>query len=178
VADPQTGESTVGIFKVERRGGSRVMTQTATHEEKAARMVNDGKVETLEEALEDVGIAKAAPAPPKEAMPKQPMDASPAFKALQTGLYKQSIAWAQKFITKLKTVEEVEEIVKIEKLHPKYEGGRVTIMKSLKEQEITLNPYAVVDPKAEEKEDLSCPHCDFKAGSADGLAAHISANHL
>jgi hypothetical protein len=168
----------VGLFRVERRGGSRVMSQVATPEEQAKKLVADGDSDTLETALEEVGIAKAAPSPPKEAMPMQPEDASPAFKALQTGLYKQSIAWAQKFIGKLKTVKEIEEIVKIEKLHPKYEGGRVTIMKALKEQEITLDPYTVVSEEKAQEEDLFCSHCDFRAGSPDGLAAHIAANHL
>jgi len=164
----------VGLFKVHRgAGGRREVSQIATPEEGKNTLPAEEK--------------KAAPEVKKlliDRPARTPHAGSPAYKALATGISKQSAEWAKRFIKKLTDPEEVKLIRILEINHPKHIGGRKTIIAALDVQDAEIAPKdfkAPMAPKPKKQEpevdELACPQCEFKAGSVEGLEAHVTAIH-
>ena len=197
----------MGHFRFVRgRGGARKVSQVPTGEEPHLQEKKD-EDEELNEAASEIGI-EAPTNPERQQRVLMPDDPSAGFKKLLNGLYKQSIPWAEKYIEKLETLEEVEAIRHKEVTHPKYEGGRTGVHKALNEKadeidenrkkpertEVDADEVVVLDEDAEIEDEntepevpetdmpeaadtYDCPKCDFSAGSAAGLEAHVFSNH-
>jgi len=165
----------VAMFKVGRGfGGRREMAQVATPEEGKSILVAEEpaevpvKVEELDEPTK---------------YPIDGFDGGPAYRAMVVGITKQSVPWARAFIKKLKTEEEVDRLTSMEKSHPKFGGGRKSVLAELAAQGSLLRLGAAPDTNTaeveveEEKKEFVCDECDFIGGSEEGLEAHISAVH-
>jgi hypothetical protein len=172
----------VGLFKVTRgRGGRRTISQINTGEEGALR---HNKV--LREAQEK--LAKEAAKKPleqKDATLFRPVtwEASAAYRALAEGLYKRPAAWTEQWIRKITNPEELKRIRLMEEAHPKYKNGRRNLLALIDDREVEVAPPAPpppaeeLDEKPPETVESPCPHCDFKAGSEEGLKAHLEVYH-
>lgn len=165
----------MGMFKVGRgKGGSRQMTQIATPEEAALQRAENPT--PLDEAIEGLPKKKIG----LERPGKSAHVGSSAYRALANGLHKQSVKWALKFIEKLDDIEDLEKVRKIETSHPKHETGRITIIKAIDTRRDELEEKNFTDPKDKrppEDKEFPCEHCEFKAGSEEGLTAHVDAVH-
>lgn len=170
----------MGIFKVKRGpGGARRIEQVATHEE----ITNRGDMKTMDEAVEDALLAELdLQKPLEEEVPQEKKRAtpleepSPALSVLLEKINKQGIAWAKKYIEKLETVEDIELVRDKETAHPKYPGGRVGIIDALNAQKEKLEGEAAEEAE-KNKPPHDCPECNFRAGSPEGLEAHIKSTH-
>jgi hypothetical protein len=172
----------VAQFKVVRgKGGRRTVVQVNTGEEGA--LAHNKALREAHERLE--AEKRRKPVDRKDPGLNRPInwDPCPAYVALATELHKRPAAWAEKFVRKLENTQEVDRIRLIEESNPKYNGGRSKIFEMLDERMAELDP-ATPPPPPEEREpeppettESPCPHCDFKAGSAEGLAAHLESNH-
>ena len=170
------------MFKVARgRGGKRVMYQVNTGEEG-----NLAHNKILQDAAEKLAKEKAKkPVDRKDQTLNRPPSWQPssAYRALAEGLYKRPIAWAEKFIRKLDSIDEVDRIRMIEQANPKSDGGREKLLTILDDRKAELEPAPTPQPDEKVAEAVAetkthaCPHCEFVAGSEEGLEAHINAVH-
>jgi hypothetical protein len=177
----------VGIFKVQRGpGGGRRINQVATHEEIANRDEEQGLSEAVEDAiLAELDLHRTIEAEPGEKKRQVPLEEpTAALSVLLEKINKQSIAWAKKYIDKLDTVDEVERVRDKESTHPKYPGGRVGIIDALNARKEALIAGVEEGDSDEEAETVDrnappfdCPECNFRAGSREGLDAHIETTH-
>lgn len=160
----------MAMFKMGRgKGGGRTMRQIATPEE--GKNLLYAEEPSLQVTMEDVDV---------EPLKTDAYAGSPAYMALLNGLSKQSVAWAKKFIAKLDSREEIARLKPVEQNHPKHGGGRKGVLAALVARDIELDPMArapVTKAAPTTEEGLGCDQCDFKAGSQEGLEAHITAVH-
>jgi hypothetical protein len=116
---------------------------------------------------------------------------------LKKNIYNIAAAHVNKRIEALVSVEQLRAVRELEEAHPKYEGGRVTVLDFINERERALlgpeAPPPPEDPTAESgglpdphpealmtvAEGIPCefPDCHFSAGSEEGMQAHIAAHH-
>lgn len=179
------------VFKYSRLGG---VQQVPTDEEIAARAKKDDAKDAHEEIDLPHPPGYKVVEPLKRAQ-RLSEDSSAAFRALFRDMFKQGVPWCKKYIAKIEDMEELSQVRAKEQEHPKYDGGRAGIFSAImeREEELRPKPEAEGEPEAEEEpeeeaeeeeekpeaepETFACPDCDFRAGSPEGLDAHVEANH-
>lgn len=172
----------MALFKVTRgKGGSRTISQLNTGEE--GQLAHNKTLREAEERARE--RAKKNPLEHKDTPMSRPPTWTPcsAYRALAEGMHKHPVSWAEKFVKKLETVDEVDRIRLMETSHPKYEGGRLRMMGILDDRRAELDPTIALNVVTEEEINLPenvespCTLCSFVAGSPEGLQAHMEATH-
>ena len=121
----------MGLYKVVQLGGNRrEIVQVATDEGAKDR-------EPVRVRNRDDIKAPSAPG----------FSGSAAYRALAEGIHKKSVVWAERFVERLESAEEVEKIREFELQHPKYPGGRTGVLNALTAKEADMSPREFKPPE-------------------------------
>lgn len=175
----------------EKRSEGDDLEAALNAEDAAAHVLTiEGGDDVPDDDLDEI-VAVAGPPPPISP------EGQAAFDDLRAGVLENNVQWAKARIVKLERAAHVAETHALEATNEKPAGGRKGVMNALEERkgELAL-PNAVpglARHPAKEGTDgseapalvtghapasgLPCEHCDFTAGSAEGLAGHVSAHH-